>query len=73
MNNGDHYPSSVYLPTATLGVCRNAKNCKNGLYPPYKVTLGDGWCMDCYDKKIVNYPHPINETHTQQEPHTAFP
>ena len=61
---GDHYPENVYLPIATIGVCRNVKNCKSGYYPhpitkKWGVELGDGWCMSCYDTKIAgNNPHP---------------
>jgi len=45
--NADY--DNVYLPTHTVGVCLNVKKCKNGVKPPYKVDLGDGYCVDCYD------------------------
>ena len=35
----------VHLPVHTIGVCLNSKNCKN-----YKTDLGDGYCVDCFDK-----------------------
>lgn len=50
--NYNRYPTDVYLPTATLGPCRNVKKCKSGWDPPYEVPLGDGWCIECYDKKV---------------------
>ena len=37
----------VRMPTFTIGVCRNNKKCKQ-----YDVELGDGYCIDCYDKAM---------------------
>lgn len=74
MTKSDHYITEVHLPTDTLGACRNVKNCGNGSYPPYKVTLGDGWCMSCYDKKIAGgKPHLKSKAQGRRGPITAFP
>jgi hypothetical protein len=74
MREGDHYPSGVYLPAASMGICRNVQRCENGLYPPYEVVLGDGWCMDCYDKKVGgNNPPPTLKPRGRRRATTAFP
>ena len=37
----------VRLPVESTGRCKNALRCENT-----DVTLGNGYCMDCYDKGI---------------------
>ena len=44
----------VYLPTYTVGVCLNVRRCGNGLKPPFKVDLGDGYCVTCFDRGRAN-------------------
>tara|TARA_Y100000296_G_C4964420_1_gene152659 strand:- start:98 stop:346 length:249 start_codon:yes stop_codon:yes gene_type:complete len=39
----------VTLPIASVGACRNNRNCKN-----YQVVLGNGLCMNCYDRGLDN-------------------
>ena len=41
--------NEVTLPRESFGMCKNQRNCKN-----YQVVLGNGLCMDCYDKGLEN-------------------
>ena len=38
--------NKVALPSETVGDCKNWKRCRQ-----YNVILGNGLCMDCWDKK----------------------
>ena len=37
---------NVALPSETVGDCKNWKRCRQ-----YNVILGNGLCIDCWDKK----------------------
>ena len=39
----------VTLPIASVGACRNNRNCKN-----YQAVLGNGLCVDCDDRGLDN-------------------
>jgi len=52
--SGEYNSYESPLPIHTIGVCLNVRRCGNGLKPPYKVDLGDGYCMTCYDGGRAN-------------------
>ena len=43
----------VILPQEEVGTCKNWKRCRN-----FKVILGNGYCVDCYDKGLDNRRPP---------------